>query len=53
MGRSAGNLRVGLKDERLLSRGEMISRWPVRTGVLIDGEIAYFGAGVFRMKPCI
>ena len=36
-----------LKDDRLLSRGEMISRWPVRTGVLIDGETAYFGAGVF------
>lgn len=40
-------LRVGPKDDRLLSRGEMISRWPVRTGVLIDGETAYFGAGVF------
>jgi len=40
-------MRVGPKDDRLLSRGEMISRWPVRTGVLIDGEIAYFGAGVF------
>ena len=39
--------RVGLKDDRLLSRGEMISRWPVRTGVLVDGDIAYFGAGVF------
>ena len=25
----------------------MISRWPVRTGVLIVGEIAYFGAVVF------
>ena len=40
-------MRVGLKDDRLLSRGEMISRWPIRTGVLIDGETAYFGAGVF------
>lgn len=38
---------VGPKDDRLLARGEMISRWPVRTGVLIDGEVAYFGAGVF------
>jgi outer membrane protein assembly factor BamB len=25
----------------------MISRWPVRTGLLVDGGIAYFGAGVF------
>lgn len=40
-------MRVGPQDDRLLSRGEMISRWPVRTGVLIDGETAYFGAGVF------
>ncbi|MGB7346154.1 MAG: PQQ-binding-like beta-propeller repeat protein [Pirellulaceae bacterium] len=40
-------MRVSEKDERLISRGEMISRWPVRTGVLIDGETAYFGAGVF------
>ena len=39
--------RVGPEDDRLLSRGEMISRWPVRTGVLVDGDIAYFGAGVF------
>ena len=41
------SMRVGPKDDRLLSRGEMISRWPVRTGVLVDGSIAYFGAGVF------
>ncbi len=40
-------MRLGRSDDRLLSRGEMISRWPVRTGVLIDGELAYFGAGVF------
>ena len=46
-GRVVWQMRVGPKDDRLLSRGEMISRWPVRTGVLIDGEIAYFGAGVF------
>ena len=25
----------------------MISLWPVRTGVLVDGPTAYFGAGVF------
>jgi outer membrane protein assembly factor BamB len=40
-------MRLGPEDDRLLSRGEMISRWPVRTGVLVDGETAYFGAGVF------
>jgi outer membrane protein assembly factor BamB len=39
--------RVGPEDERLLARGRMISRWPVRTGVMIEDGIAYFGAGVF------
>lgn len=46
-GRVVWQMRVGPEDDRLLSRGEMISRWPVRTGVLVDGDIAYFGAGVF------
>jgi outer membrane protein assembly factor BamB len=46
-GQVVWQMRVAAKDDRLLSRGEMISRWPVRTGVLIDGDIAYFGAGIF------
>ena len=40
-------LRAGPRDERILARGRMASRWPVRTGVLVDDGIAYFGAGVF------
>ena len=32
---------------KLLGSGKMISRWPLRTGVLVDGGIAYFGAGIF------
>lgn len=40
-------LRAGTSDERLLARGEMISRWPLRTGILIYDGVAYFGAGVF------
>lgn len=39
--------RVGPSEERLLGHGRMISRWPVRTGVLVDGDIAYYGAGIF------
>ncbi len=46
-GETIWSRRVGPKDDRLLARGEMISRWPVRTSVLVDGEVAYFGAGVF------
>ncbi|HUE72917.1 MAG TPA: PQQ-binding-like beta-propeller repeat protein [Pirellulaceae bacterium] len=39
--------RVGPREERLLARGQMISRWPIRTGVLIADEVVYFGAGIF------
>ncbi len=39
--------RPSVKDERLLARGQMISRWPIRTGVLVDDGVAYFGAGIF------
>jgi outer membrane protein assembly factor BamB len=38
---------VSSHSEWLLARGEMISRWPVRTGVLVDDGVAYFGAGIF------
>jgi outer membrane protein assembly factor BamB len=40
-------VRGGLADERLLGNERMISRWPIRAGVLVDDGIAYFGAGVF------
>ncbi|MHC4656768.1 MAG: outer membrane protein assembly factor BamB family protein, partial [Planctomycetota bacterium] len=33
--------------EKLLGNGKMISRWPIRTGVLVDEGIVYFGAGIF------
>ncbi len=40
-------VRAGPEDDWLLARGEMISRWPVRTSVLVDKGVAYFGAGIF------
>jgi outer membrane protein assembly factor BamB len=46
-GRLVWKVHPSPKDEWLLSRGDMISRWPVRTGVLVDGGVAYFGAGIF------
>ena len=46
-GKLIWKLRAGPNDERILARGRMISRWPIRTGILVDGGIAYFGAGVF------
>lgn len=38
---------AGPRDDRLIGGGRMVSRWPVRTGVLVDGGVAYFAAGVF------
>ncbi|MBN1853587.1 MAG: PQQ-binding-like beta-propeller repeat protein [Pirellulales bacterium] len=31
----------------LPGNGRMISLWPVRTGIVVDREIVYFGAGLF------
>jgi outer membrane protein assembly factor BamB len=39
--------RAGPSCERVLGNGRMISLWPVRTSILVDEEIVYFGAGVF------
>jgi len=40
-------LAAGRGDDRLVGNGQVVSRWPIRTGVLIDRGTAYFGAGVF------
>ncbi|NQT54397.1 PQQ-binding-like beta-propeller repeat protein, partial [bacterium] len=34
-------------DEMLLGNGQMISRWPLRTGVGVEKGIAYFAAGMW------
>jgi outer membrane protein assembly factor BamB len=39
--------RIASRDEWLLARGDMISKWPVRTGVLVHRGVAYCGAGIF------
>ncbi len=46
-GSQVWQLQAGPADERLLSRGEMTSRWPVRTSILVDRGQAFFGAGIF------
>jgi outer membrane protein assembly factor BamB len=35
---------------RVLNGGKLISFWPVRTGVVVDGEIAYFAASMLPWK---
>jgi outer membrane protein assembly factor BamB len=39
--------RPGPKDKKVLGNGNMVSLWPVRTSVLVEDGIVYFGAGVF------
>ena len=39
--------RGGPKDERMLGNGQMISRWPLRSGVAVEGETLYFSAGMW------
>ncbi len=46
-GKLKWQFRAGPEDDWLLARGEMVSRWPVRTGVLVDDGVAFFGAGIF------
>jgi outer membrane protein assembly factor BamB len=46
-GKLLWKVRGGPNGEKLLGHGKMISRWPIRTGVLVDEGIAYFGAGIF------
>ncbi len=38
---------AGLGKRMLLGNGAMISLWPVRTGIVVDQGVAWFGAGVF------
>lgn len=33
--------------EKMIGNGRLISRWPVRTTVVVDGEIGYYAAGLF------
>ncbi len=46
-GAQVWRLQAGPEDDRLIGNGRIVSRWPVRTGVLVDDGTAYFGAGVF------
>ncbi|MCB7129297.1 MAG: PQQ-binding-like beta-propeller repeat protein, partial [Candidatus Brocadiales bacterium] len=46
-GRLIWKYRAGPSDEKVLGNGRMISLWPVRTSVLVDEGVVYFGAGVF------
>jgi len=40
--------RAAPREQKVLGSGDMVSMWPVRTSVLVDDGVAYFGAGIFR-----
>jgi outer membrane protein assembly factor BamB len=46
-GKLVWKYRAGPTDEKVIGNGRMISLWPVRTSVLVDDDVVYFGAGVF------
>ena len=39
------------QESLLLSNGKLISHWPCRTGVLVQDDIAYFGASLLPWEP--
>lgn len=46
-GKLAWKYRAGPTDKRLPGNGRMISMWPVRCGLAVDGGQVFFAAGLF------
>ena len=46
-GRELWTFNAAPANDRVLGNGRLVSLWPVRTGVLVEDDVAYFGAGVF------
>ncbi|NRA39604.1 MAG: PQQ-binding-like beta-propeller repeat protein, partial [Planctomycetes bacterium] len=46
-GKLIWSFRAAYADERIIAYGKLMSRWPVRGGVLIDQGSVYFSAGFF------
>jgi outer membrane protein assembly factor BamB len=46
-GRLVWKYRGGPEDRRLPGNGRMMSMWPVRCGIVVDGRVVYFCAGLF------
>jgi outer membrane protein assembly factor BamB len=49
-GRLAWRMRPLPGSTRILGAGRLMSLWPVRTGVVVDGGVAYCGAGLFPAR---
>ena len=42
--------RLGPSEARLPGNEQIVSRWPVRSGVVVDGDVAYCAAGLFPKR---
>lgn len=49
-GRLVWSARPGAGMTRILGAGRLSSLWPIRTGILVDGGVAYCGAGIFPAR---
>ncbi len=49
-GKLVWSARAAAGVTRILGAGRMMSLWPVRTSVLVDGGVAYVGAGIFPAR---
>ena len=52
-GRLVWSARPGPGTTRILGAGRICSLWPIRTGVLVDGGVAYCGAGIFPARETL
>ncbi|MGQ9730126.1 MAG: outer membrane protein assembly factor BamB family protein [Candidatus Zipacnadales bacterium] len=46
-GKLLWTFRPGPRDERVMGNGQLISRWPLRTGVAVEDGIIYLSAGMW------
>ena len=46
-GAEVWRFRAALGEDQLAGQGRVISRWPLRSGVLVDGGVAYVTAGMW------
>ncbi len=46
-GKLAWKMKLGPRDYRIPGNSRIISRWPLRTGIVVIGDLAYCAAGMF------
>ncbi|MBI3986386.1 MAG: PQQ-binding-like beta-propeller repeat protein, partial [Lentisphaerae bacterium] len=52
-GKSIWSVRVAPEDDQVIGNGRMISRWPCRSGVLVDRGVVYVTAGMWPTEGIV